>query len=164
MFKTSCFHLPAFTPALRRHIASHLRLLVGCSFIPLALFFFWSVSQSDSIQRSTQETFLPPNLVFTIPCISLYHNDKSYCNCLDLVGSLRAENLSFLSSAYIVFFAQIPSVNFFEFFVFSSFLFVLQNARGLGSQLKDSIPVTELTASGPFESHDLLRKGYAGEL
>lgn len=31
--------------------------------------------------------------------------------------------------------------------------------RGLGSQLKDSIPVTELTASGPFESHDLLRKG-----
>nr|XP_021533935.1 proteasome maturation protein [Neomonachus schauinslandi] len=33
------------------------------------------------------------------------------------------------------------------------------NARGLGSQLKDSIPVTELSASGPFESHDLLRKG-----
>ncbi|XP_039111437.1 proteasome maturation protein isoform X1 [Hyaena hyaena] len=35
----------------------------------------------------------------------------------------------------------------------------VQNARGLGSQLKDSIPVTELSASGPFESHDLLRKG-----
>ncbi|XP_049503358.1 proteasome maturation protein isoform X2 [Panthera uncia] len=35
----------------------------------------------------------------------------------------------------------------------------LLNARGLGSQLKDSIPVTELSASGPFESHDLLRKG-----
>ena len=35
---------------------------------------------------------------------------------------------------------------------------------GLGSQLKDSIPVTELSASGPFESHDLLRKGYVGEL
>uniref|UniRef100_A0A8C0MMI1 Proteasome maturation protein n=3 Tax=Canis lupus TaxID=9612 RepID=A0A8C0MMI1_CANLF len=33
------------------------------------------------------------------------------------------------------------------------------NARGLGSQLKDSIPVTELSASGPFEQHDLLRKG-----
>ncbi|XP_032718239.1 proteasome maturation protein-like [Lontra canadensis] len=33
------------------------------------------------------------------------------------------------------------------------------NARGLGSQLKDSIAVTELSASGPFESHDLLRKG-----
>lgn len=33
------------------------------------------------------------------------------------------------------------------------------NARRLGSQLKDSIPVTELSASGPFESHDLLRKG-----
>ncbi|XP_004416673.1 PREDICTED: proteasome maturation protein-like [Odobenus rosmarus divergens] len=32
------------------------------------------------------------------------------------------------------------------------------NARGLGSQLKDSIPVTELSASGPFESHGLLRK------
>ncbi|KAB1267698.1 Proteasome maturation protein [Camelus dromedarius] len=37
------------------------------------------------------------------------------------------------------------------------------NARGLGSQLKDSVPVTELSASGPFESHDLLRKGYMGE-
>ncbi|KAM6181904.1 proteasome maturation protein [Erethizon dorsatum] len=34
------------------------------------------------------------------------------------------------------------------------------NARGLGSQLKDSIPVTELSASGPFERHDLLRKGF----
>ncbi|KAK2507497.1 hypothetical protein MC885_001666 [Smutsia gigantea] len=33
------------------------------------------------------------------------------------------------------------------------------NTRGLGSQLKDSIPVTELSASGPFESHDILRKG-----
>uniref|UniRef100_A0A8C5KN69 Proteasome maturation protein n=1 Tax=Jaculus jaculus TaxID=51337 RepID=A0A8C5KN69_JACJA len=30
---------------------------------------------------------------------------------------------------------------------------------GLGSQLKDSIPVAELSASSPFESHDLLRKG-----
>lgn len=37
----------------------------------------------------------------------------------------------------------------------------LLNARGLGSQLKDSIPVTELSASGPFESHDLLRKGFS---
>ena len=35
---------------------------------------------------------------------------------------------------------------------------VKMNARGLGSQLKDSIPVTELSASGPFEQHDL-RKG-----
>ncbi|KAH0508260.1 Proteasome maturation protein [Microtus ochrogaster] len=35
------------------------------------------------------------------------------------------------------------------------------NARGLGSQLKDSIPVTELSASGSFESHDLLRKGFS---
>lgn len=35
------------------------------------------------------------------------------------------------------------------------------NARGLGSQLKDSIPVTELSASGPFESQDLLRKGFS---
>ncbi|XP_037678531.1 proteasome maturation protein-like [Choloepus didactylus] len=34
------------------------------------------------------------------------------------------------------------------------------NARGLGSQLKDSIPVTELSASGPFESQDLLRRGF----
>ncbi|KAB0347201.1 hypothetical protein FD754_012058 [Muntiacus muntjak] len=32
------------------------------------------------------------------------------------------------------------------------------NARGLGSQLKDSILVTELSASGPFESYGLLRK------
>uniref|UniRef100_F7BEL8 Proteasome maturation protein n=1 Tax=Equus caballus TaxID=9796 RepID=F7BEL8_HORSE len=38
---------------------------------------------------------------------------------------------------------------------------LLLNARGLGSQLKDSIPVTELSASGPFESHDLLRKGFS---
>uniref|UniRef100_A0A7N9CXU3 Proteasome maturation protein n=4 Tax=Cercopithecidae TaxID=9527 RepID=A0A7N9CXU3_MACFA len=36
-----------------------------------------------------------------------------------------------------------------------------KNARGLGSELKDSIPVTELSASGPFESHDLLRKGFS---
>uniref|UniRef100_A0A0J9YUI3 Proteasome maturation protein n=1 Tax=Mus musculus TaxID=10090 RepID=A0A0J9YUI3_MOUSE len=35
------------------------------------------------------------------------------------------------------------------------------NARGLGSELKDSIPVAELSASGPFESHDLLRKGFS---
>ncbi|XP_066115038.1 proteasome maturation protein isoform X3 [Saccopteryx bilineata] len=35
------------------------------------------------------------------------------------------------------------------------------NTRGLGSQLKDSIPVTELSASGPFENHDLLRKGFS---
>uniref|UniRef100_A0A2K5ID62 Uncharacterized protein n=1 Tax=Colobus angolensis palliatus TaxID=336983 RepID=A0A2K5ID62_COLAP len=35
------------------------------------------------------------------------------------------------------------------------------NARGLGSELKDRIPVTELSASGPFESHDLLRKGFS---
>ncbi|XP_035889967.1 proteasome maturation protein-like [Phyllostomus discolor] len=34
------------------------------------------------------------------------------------------------------------------------------NTRGLGSQLTDSIPVTELSASGRFESHDLLRKGF----
>ncbi|KAM5130389.1 proteasome maturation protein-like [Callospermophilus lateralis] len=34
------------------------------------------------------------------------------------------------------------------------------NVRGLGSQLKDSIPVSELSASGPFESHDL-RKGFS---
>ena len=33
------------------------------------------------------------------------------------------------------------------------------NARGLGSQLKDNIPVTELSASGTFEQRDLLRKG-----
>ncbi|CAD7681876.1 unnamed protein product [Nyctereutes procyonoides] len=33
------------------------------------------------------------------------------------------------------------------------------NVRGLGSQLKDSIPVTELSASGTFEQRDLLRKG-----
>ncbi|XP_042840670.1 LOW QUALITY PROTEIN: proteasome maturation protein-like [Panthera tigris] len=33
------------------------------------------------------------------------------------------------------------------------------NARGFGSLLKDSIPVTELSASGPLESHDHLRKG-----
>ncbi|KAB0374387.1 hypothetical protein FD755_014643 [Muntiacus reevesi] len=37
----------------------------------------------------------------------------------------------------------------------------MMNARGLGSQLKDSIPVTELSASGAFESHDLLRKGFS---
>uniref|UniRef100_A0A8I3NQH0 Uncharacterized protein n=2 Tax=Canis lupus familiaris TaxID=9615 RepID=A0A8I3NQH0_CANLF len=36
------------------------------------------------------------------------------------------------------------------------------DARGLGSQLKDSIPVTELSASGPFEQHDLLGKGLPG--
>ncbi|XP_057604022.1 proteasome maturation protein-like [Hippopotamus amphibius kiboko] len=35
------------------------------------------------------------------------------------------------------------------------------NARGLESQLKDSIPVTELSASGPFEGHDLLQKGFS---
>lgn len=32
------------------------------------------------------------------------------------------------------------------------------NARGLGSLLKDSIHVTELSASGPLEIHDLLQK------
>ncbi|XP_037011066.2 proteasome maturation protein-like [Artibeus jamaicensis] len=34
------------------------------------------------------------------------------------------------------------------------------NTRGLGSQLKDSIPVTELSPSGSFESHDLFQKGF----
>ncbi|XP_006880456.1 PREDICTED: proteasome maturation protein-like [Elephantulus edwardii] len=38
------------------------------------------------------------------------------------------------------------------------------DSRGLGSQLKDSTPVTELSASGPFESHDLLWKGFSCEL
>lgn len=32
------------------------------------------------------------------------------------------------------------------------------NTRGL----KDSIPVTKLSASGPFQSHDLLQKGFSG--
>jgi len=34
------------------------------------------------------------------------------------------------------------------------------NARGLISQLRDSIPITELSTSGPFESHDLLGKSF----
>ncbi|KAK1334156.1 hypothetical protein QTO34_005156 [Cnephaeus nilssonii] len=34
------------------------------------------------------------------------------------------------------------------------------NTRGPASRLKDSIPVTELSANGPSESHDLLRKGF----
>ncbi|XP_062969554.1 proteasome maturation protein-like [Cynocephalus volans] len=35
------------------------------------------------------------------------------------------------------------------------------NERGCGPQLKDNIPVTELSASGPLENHDLLRKGFS---
>lgn len=35
------------------------------------------------------------------------------------------------------------------------------NARGLGSQLQDGIPVTGLSSSGPFESHDLLQKDFS---
>ncbi|XP_028903597.1 proteasome maturation protein [Ornithorhynchus anatinus] len=35
------------------------------------------------------------------------------------------------------------------------------NCRGLGSQLKDSVPVRELSASGAFESHDVLRTGFS---
>ncbi|XP_059941100.1 proteasome maturation protein-like [Mesoplodon densirostris] len=36
------------------------------------------------------------------------------------------------------------------------------NVRGLGSQVKDSIPFTELSAtSGPFESHDRLQKVFS---
>lgn len=38
---------------------------------------------------------------------------------------------------------------------------LILNTRGLGAELKDSIPVTGLSASGPFESHDLLRKGFS---
>ncbi|XP_010073037.1 PREDICTED: proteasome maturation protein, partial [Pterocles gutturalis] len=35
------------------------------------------------------------------------------------------------------------------------------NSRGASSLLKDSIPIPEFSASGPFEGHDLLRRGYA---
>uniref|UniRef100_A0A8D0L428 Proteasome maturation protein n=1 Tax=Sphenodon punctatus TaxID=8508 RepID=A0A8D0L428_SPHPU len=34
------------------------------------------------------------------------------------------------------------------------------NTRGLGSQLKDSIPVAEFSASGAFGGHDTLRRGF----
>lgn len=34
------------------------------------------------------------------------------------------------------------------------------NTRGPASRLKGSIPVTELSANGPLESHDLLRKDF----
>ncbi|NWR87869.1 POMP protein, partial [Furnarius figulus] len=34
------------------------------------------------------------------------------------------------------------------------------NSRGAASLLKDSIPFTEFSASGPFEGHDLLRRGF----
>ncbi|XP_051487873.1 proteasome maturation protein [Apus apus] len=34
------------------------------------------------------------------------------------------------------------------------------NSRGVASLLKDSIPFTEFSASGPFEGHDLLRRGF----
>ncbi|XP_062970757.1 proteasome maturation protein-like [Cynocephalus volans] len=34
-------------------------------------------------------------------------------------------------------------------------------ARELGSQLKHSIPVTELSATGPLENHDLLQRGFS---
>ncbi|KAJ6662368.1 hypothetical protein lerEdw1_012532 [Lerista edwardsae] len=34
------------------------------------------------------------------------------------------------------------------------------NTRGFGSQLKDSIPVTDFSAGGSFESYDLLHKGF----
>ncbi|XP_071592636.1 proteasome maturation protein [Heliangelus exortis] len=34
------------------------------------------------------------------------------------------------------------------------------NSRGAASFLKDSIPLTDLSASGPFEGYDLLRRGF----
>ncbi|XP_017674063.1 PREDICTED: proteasome maturation protein [Lepidothrix coronata] len=34
------------------------------------------------------------------------------------------------------------------------------NSRGTASLLKDSIPLTEFSASGPFEGPDLLRRGF----
>ncbi|XP_066477738.1 proteasome maturation protein [Tiliqua scincoides] len=34
------------------------------------------------------------------------------------------------------------------------------NTRGFGSQLKDSIPVSDFSAGGSFENYDLLRKGF----
>ncbi|XP_006138982.2 proteasome maturation protein isoform X2 [Pelodiscus sinensis] len=34
------------------------------------------------------------------------------------------------------------------------------NSRGVGSQLKDSIPIAEFSASGAFGGHDILRKGF----
>ncbi|CAM9593029.1 unnamed protein product [Bubo scandiacus] len=37
---------------------------------------------------------------------------------------------------------------------------VAANSRGAASFLKDSIPITEFSASGPFEGHDLLRRGF----
>nr|XP_009502398.1 PREDICTED: proteasome maturation protein [Phalacrocorax carbo] len=38
--------------------------------------------------------------------------------------------------------------------------FLFQNSRGTSYLLKDSIPITEFSASGPFEGHDLLRRGF----
>uniref|UniRef100_A0A8C5STS6 Proteasome maturation protein n=1 Tax=Laticauda laticaudata TaxID=8630 RepID=A0A8C5STS6_LATLA len=34
------------------------------------------------------------------------------------------------------------------------------NTRGLGSQLKDSISVPDFSASGTFESHDVIHRGF----
>ncbi|EOB02863.1 Proteasome maturation protein, partial [Anas platyrhynchos] len=35
-----------------------------------------------------------------------------------------------------------------------------QDSRGAASLLKDSIPITDFSASGSFEGHDLLRRGF----
>ncbi|NXL90868.1 POMP protein, partial [Alectura lathami] len=34
------------------------------------------------------------------------------------------------------------------------------DSRGAASLLKDSIPITQFTVSGPFEGHELLRRGF----
>ncbi|XP_053161520.1 proteasome maturation protein [Hemicordylus capensis] len=34
------------------------------------------------------------------------------------------------------------------------------NTRGLGSQLKDNVPVPDFSAAGAFESYDVLRRGF----
>uniref|UniRef100_A0A8B9U9K6 Proteasome maturation protein n=1 Tax=Anas zonorhyncha TaxID=75864 RepID=A0A8B9U9K6_9AVES len=36
----------------------------------------------------------------------------------------------------------------------------LYDSRGAASLLKDSIPITDFSASGSFEGHDLLRRGF----
>lgn len=87
------------------------------------------------------------------------------CQSLGLVQEYFKESLSIsfhlaglMACTKVVWFCW--SNPLFSFF-FSFFFFLFQNSRGTASLLKDSISFTEVSASGLFEGHDLLRRGYA---
>lgn len=130
-----------------------------------ACWFSLGMSEFGSMQGSAHKSLPLQNMVLVLH-VSISHEAQGWSLQVYILGCLRVETVSFffccLKSAFSLWVFRVCCLN--SSLYITVFFPVLQNARGLGSQLKDSIPVTELSASAPFESHDLLRKGCVEKL